>query len=327
MRTDPRPIGRWPPRRLSTAQVQLPQLRLRLRTAACSPATRRRRRRQVLRRLLLDAVAIAEQIGADLSRSELRIAFRAEHVAAHDALGRSAGSPRVGRGSRRRRVESPSSAKARTLSDIVAGTLGERWRSDGDESDALIARQRGDLSSTYHALQTARAPTLYATLLRQAADQERELTILQLDAAARADRPSSTSAASDAAPRDGVRRPRSPTTSTAPTSPRSSSSTARQRVPHARRLRRDTARAEPPRGPVEPLRTGRCLHEPASPRAGCDGTPHVVRPAPTRACAGGGAARGPAGRRVDHRASSASCTRCRSTRCTTASVISSNAVQ
>ena len=60
-------------------------------------------------------------------------------------------------------------------------------------------------------------------------------------------------------------------------------------------------RAGPPRGPVEPVRARRVVHEPASGQPAGDGPQHVAGAVPARPRAGRGPACGPARRRTDRR--------------------------
>lgn len=121
------------------------------------------------------AAQVVERLGATLSVAELRTAFRDDHLAAHDALV----DVLVRRGAVGQAAGVADRAKARTLSDLVAGTLGERWRGG---PDAAIAQLRADLSSIYHAMREHADRRLYASLQSRAAELERKLTISRLEA-------------------------------------------------------------------------------------------------------------------------------------------------
>ena len=132
--------------------------------------------------MLREAIEIIEQVGATLMSAELRIAFRDDHMAAHDALV----DLLVSRGDIESITEAAAiadRAKAQTLNDLAAGSIGERWSAAPRQADTRIARLRADLSSTYHALHEHADQRGLAALHRRASDLERELTVQRLEAA------------------------------------------------------------------------------------------------------------------------------------------------
>ncbi len=101
--------------------------------------------------LAVEAIAIAESAGASLTDPSMRLAFRNDRRAADDELV----DLLAMRGAATAALHAADRAKARTLSDLVAGTIGLGHPAcpqfDGTSDDGL-ARLRADLSATFAAL-------------------------------------------------------------------------------------------------------------------------------------------------------------------------------
>ncbi|MGH9185674.1 MAG: CHAT domain-containing protein [Acidimicrobiales bacterium] len=162
-------------------QLRLPQL-----DYACDLRVARFHRRQgrsrEAERLLREAIDQVEHLSASLPDHGLRRAFRADKLAAHDELVDFL-VERAGEGDVAEALRTGDRAKAQTLIDLLAGTVGRRARRDaapGIQED--LERPRVDLNATYGALmqaEPARAPTL-----RRLADElEQQISTLRVRSA------------------------------------------------------------------------------------------------------------------------------------------------
>lgn len=133
------------------------------------------------------AVELVEARGASLGDPQLRIAFRSDRVAAHDALidllARRGSAADVEEACRLSDL-----AKAQTLLDLTGGTVGTEAGALDRAAVAVIPdggalqRLRSDLNATYTALQTAEEASRRALLRERAARLEDELAGLRLRA-------------------------------------------------------------------------------------------------------------------------------------------------
>ncbi|WP_323791757.1 CHAT domain-containing protein [Nocardioides sp.] len=134
------------------------------------------------------AVELVESRGASLGDPQLRIAFRSDRVAAHDALidllARRGTSEDVEEACRLSDL-----AKAQTLLDLTGGTVGSEAGAIDRAAVATAApaggelqQLRSDLNATYTALQTAEEASRRALLRERAGCLEDELAALRLRA-------------------------------------------------------------------------------------------------------------------------------------------------
>lgn len=134
------------------------------------------------------AVELVEARGASLGDPQLRIAFRSDRVAAHDALidllARRGSAADVEEACRLSDL-----AKAQTLLDLTGGTVGTEAGALDQAATAAVMqdggalqRLRSDLNATYTALQTAEEASRRALLRERAARLEDELAGLRLRA-------------------------------------------------------------------------------------------------------------------------------------------------
>ncbi len=149
--------------------------------------------------LLRDVIDAVDMLGSDLPDPVLRTAFRADKLSAHDLLV----DLLVQRGSPGDLVEALNvgdGAKAKTLTDVVAGTLGSTTGSRGFATEAArkLASIQSDLSAAYGALHEATDPARRMHVATRARELEAEITNLRLQRAVSTDLPEEASSEPDA---------------------------------------------------------------------------------------------------------------------------------
>lgn len=128
------------------------------------------------------AIDAVEQLGGRLPDPGLRMAFRADKLAAHDEL-IDILAVRGDDNSLQEACRISDQAKAQTLTGLIAGTLGPRSPQQGTGAEVQLNNRRIDLDVTYGALLTAGAGQR-AQLRRRATLLEHEVERLRLRAAA-----------------------------------------------------------------------------------------------------------------------------------------------
>ncbi len=131
---------------------------------------------------LREAIRVVEDLGAALPDEALRVAFRADKLAAHDQLV----DLLVDRGTPSSLAEARvigDRAKAQTLVDLVAGTLGSVVAKEirrGDGTDERQDRLRADLSATYAALLRAEGSSRRELVRQRSRSIERQISTIRL---------------------------------------------------------------------------------------------------------------------------------------------------
>jgi tetratricopeptide (TPR) repeat protein len=133
---------------------------------------------------LREAVGLGDRVGGTLPDWVLRAAYRAAQLGPSDELV-----------DLLLAIDGPDEvdeaalvaeqAKAQTLQDLIAGTVGSPAGHRGDALDDELARYRADLSATYAALTVAETPARRALVRERAAQLERDLGRLQIVTAGR----------------------------------------------------------------------------------------------------------------------------------------------
>ncbi len=160
--------------------IGLPQLRYAY--ALRRARVRRGDRPAEAERFAREAVTIIEGLGTNLVDPVLHSAFRADKLEAHDLLVEIL----IDRGHPDALAEAcviSDDVKARTLIDMVSGTIGARPARDGhptSDLEALIERRRADLTATYNALASLTSPMQRSALLAQADEDEAQVAALRL---------------------------------------------------------------------------------------------------------------------------------------------------
>ncbi|HEV2869909.1 MAG TPA: CHAT domain-containing protein, partial [Actinomycetota bacterium] len=129
--------------------------------------------------LLREAVGLDQRVGGTLPDWVLRASFRAAQLGPSDELvdllldiGGTAEVAEAGLVCEQ--------AKAQTLQDLIAGTVGSPGRRRGGSPEDQLARRRADLSAAYAALTVAESPARRTLVQGRAAELERQLGRLQI---------------------------------------------------------------------------------------------------------------------------------------------------
>jgi tetratricopeptide (TPR) repeat protein len=133
---------------------------------------------------LREAVGLGQRVGGTLPDWVLRASFRAAQLGPSDELL----DLLLDIGGPDEVTEAAlvcEQAKAQTLRDLIAGTVGSPTRRSGGSLEDQLARRRADLSAAYAALTVAETPARRALVRGRATQLERQLRRLQIATAGR----------------------------------------------------------------------------------------------------------------------------------------------